>query len=177
VRPPPAAVQALSAEAAFLPVIRGLALHAGRRIHELMKTELVRTRKADRSLVTNADHESNDILRQGLRRAFPAHAVVSEETGREGPASADYVWMIDPLDGTKAYAQGIPGFSVMAGLLKDEKPVLGVVYDPLGGHLYEAAKGAGCFYTAGRAARTAASVSRRDRWSETPMITSTGFPE
>lgn len=166
----------MSAEAAFLPVARGLALQAGRRIHELMKTELVRTRKADKSLVTNADHEANDILRNGLRKAFPTHSIVSEETPREGPAS-EYVWLIDPLDGTKAYARGEPGFSVMVGLLKDEKPVLGVVYDPLEGHLYEAAKGAGCFYSRAGEGRAGATVSERRDWGKMPVITSTGFPQ
>ncbi|MEK7765665.1 MAG: 3'(2'),5'-bisphosphate nucleotidase CysQ [bacterium] len=159
----------------FLPVARDLALQAGARLNELLHTELVQTRKKDRSLVTNADHDANEILRSGLRRAFPEHAVISEETGPEGPES-EYVWLIDPLDGTRAFARGESGFSVMLGLLKNERPVLGVVYDPLEGHLYEAYREGGCFHTF-QGARRRVRVSDRSEWRDMPLITSTGFPE
>ncbi|MGQ0644294.1 MAG: inositol monophosphatase family protein [Elusimicrobiota bacterium] len=160
----------------FLPAARALSLRAARRVMELLKDPLVTSRKEDRSLVTNADHAANDIIRQGLREAFPDHAVFSEETGREGPAGADYVWLVDPLDGTKAYARNVPGFSVMVGLLHKEKPVLGVVADPWEGSLYEAVRGAGCYYTHQGETRRAR-VSERSDWAAMPAITSTGFPE
>lgn len=167
--------------AGFLPVARDLALKAGARLNELLHTVLVQTRKKDRSLVTNADHDANDILRTGLRRAFPAHAVISEETGRDWPAGhkgpdPEYVWLIDPLDGTKAFARGESGFSVMLGLLQGGQPVLGVVYDPLEGHLYEAYREGGSFHTF-QGARRRVRVSDRAEWRDMPLITSTGFPE
>jgi 3'(2'),5'-bisphosphate nucleotidase len=170
--------------AAYLPTARGLALEAGECVMALLREPLTRERKADKSLVTNADHASNDILRAGLRKAFPGHRVLSEETGLEGPASGD-VWLIDPLDGTKAYAKGITGFSVMVGLLRDGRPVLGVVYDPLEGHLYEGVVGEGAFHSrvpvAGSAVpaepRRRATVSGRSASAENPVIVSTGFPD
>jgi 3'(2'), 5'-bisphosphate nucleotidase len=163
----------LSAE---LSAASQLALQAGRRVMELLKEPLVTATKPDHSLVTNADHAANDILREGLRKAFPAYALLSEETGMEGPAGGDWLWMVDPLDGTRAYAKGKPGFSVMLGLLCEGRPVLGVVYDPLEDRLYEAVKGGGAFQTrAGR--REPLSVSRRTAPSELRVITSTGFPD
>lgn len=161
--------------ASFLPTARELVLQAGRRIMELLKDPLIRARKADRSLVTNADHASNDILRRGLRAAFPAHAILSEETGLEGPADPGFLWLIDPLDGTKAYARGESGFSVMAGLLHRGIPVLGLVYDPLEDHFYESARGNGAFHVHG-GRRERVRVSDRADWAAMPLITSTGFP-
>src|SRR5688572_30214788 len=124
----------MSAE--FLAVARDLALQAGRRLMELRQTELVRERKADRSLVTNADHEADRIIRTGLRQQFPDHAILTEESGLDGDPDSTFVWMVDPLDGTRAYAKGTHGFSVMIGLLKEGRPFAGVVMDPWEGHLY-----------------------------------------
>ncbi len=166
----------MAAPADFLPAVRDLARAAGHRVMELLKDPLVKSRKADRSLVTNADHAANDILRSGLRRLFPTHGLLSEETGREGPAGSEWQWLIDPLDGTRAYARGEPGFSVMVGLLEGGRPALGVVYDPLTDRLYEAVRGGGAFLFTGKT-RGSLRVSGRDRWTEMPVITSSGFPE
>jgi len=158
----------------FLPVARELALEAGARVMALQKDPLQKTRKSDNSLVTNADHAANDILRHGLLKAFPDHAVISEETGREGSPAAEWVWLIDPLDGTKAYAKNVTGFSVMVGLLYGEKPVLGVVFDPREDNYYEAVRGKGAFHLhAGEKSRV--KVSKRDQWKDMPVIVSTGF--
>jgi 3'(2'), 5'-bisphosphate nucleotidase len=173
-------------------VAKSLALEAAGRLMDLRGTPLVKTRKANGSLVTNADQESDRILREGLRRAFPGHAVLSEESGFEGPHEADDVWLVDPLDGTKAYAQGAVGFSVMVGLLRRGSPYLGVVIDPVEGHIYEALRGEGAFHSRcvvaapspiphqvvgdGRG-KTRAHVSSRDEWPSMPIITSTGFPD
>jgi 3'(2'), 5'-bisphosphate nucleotidase len=162
--------------AGFLPGVRALALEAGQRVMELLKDPLVKTRKADSSLVTNADHAANDILRNGLLKAFPDHALLSEETGLEGRAGSDYVWLVDPLDGTRAYAKNVAGFSVMVGLLYHGRPVLGVVVDPLENRVYEAARGHGAFYRHGNEARPAR-VSSRSDWKDMAVIASTGFPD
>jgi fructose-1,6-bisphosphatase/inositol monophosphatase family enzyme len=114
-----------------LSIVRDLAREAGRRVMELLRSPLVTSRKADHSLVTNADHAANELLCAGLRRRFPDHGILSEETGLEGPPGAEFLWVIDPLDGTRAYAKGLPGFSVMVGLLRNGQPQAGVVYDPI----------------------------------------------
>jgi len=160
----------------FLEIARSLALQAAARIMELRGSPLVRERKADHSLVTNADHEADRIIRQGLRNAFPDHAILTEESGLDGPLGAEYLWVVDPLDGTTAYAKGIPGFSVMVGLLKEGKPFAGVVVDPLEGHVYEAMRGQGASAGKGEELKPVR-VSDRSEWAIMPVVTSTGFPE
>lgn len=166
----------MRAASSFLEVARGLALEAGARIMELLKSPLVRTRKPDYSLVTNADHEADRIIRLGLRQAFPDHAILTEESGMDGSPHAEYVWVVDPLDGTRAYVKDVPGYSVMIGLLKKGKPFAGIVFDPLEGDLYEAALGAGAFHTF-QNIRQRAHVSVRRDLKDMPVITSTGFPD
>ena len=160
----------------FLNVARALALEAAARLMELRLAPLIKERKADHSLVTNADHEADRILRRGLRAAFPEHAILTEESGLDGPVDAEYVWLVDPLDGTKAYAAGATGFSVMVGLLKAGEPFAGLVIDPLEGHSYEAMKGLGTYHTFENV-KTQVHVSTRREWKTMPVITSTGFPE
>jgi 3'(2'), 5'-bisphosphate nucleotidase len=160
----------------FVDVASQLAQDAAKQLMVLRETTLIRERKADRSLVTNADRAADDIIRQGLRKHFPRHAILTEESGVEGDPAADYVWVVDPLDGTKAYARGTKGFSVMIGLLYQEQPFAGVVMDPMEGHLYDAVKGQGAFHThQGR--RQRAQVTHRKDWNAMPLVTSTDFPE
>lgn len=158
-----------------LSIVRDLVREAGGRVMELLLSPLVTSRKADHSLVTNADHAANDLLCAGLRRRFPGYGVLSEETGLEGPPGAEFLWVIDPLDGTRAYAKGLPGFSVMVGLLRNGQPEAGVVYDPMTETLFEAARGQGTFRWRGRV-RTPLRVSDRREWGAMPVITSRGFP-
>ncbi len=160
----------------FLDVARELATEAGGRLMELRLTTLHKERKADHSLVTNADHEADRIIRTGLRKAFPKHAVLTEESGLEGSAASEYVWVVDPLDGTKAYVNGSAGFSVMIGLLKAGAPFAGVVFDPWEGHLYEAVRGGGTCHTF-EGKQVQVHVSKRTKWPDMPVITSTGFPQ
>lgn len=159
----------------FLPVASDLARRAGDLLMVLRQSPLTESRKSDHSLVTNADHASNDLIRAGLKKEFPNHAIVSEETGLEGNPSR-FTWLVDPLDGTRSYAKGKSGFCVMVGLLLDESPVLGVVFDPLEGYLYEAVRGSGCFCTF-HGERRELRVSRRADWPSMPLVTSTGVPD
>src|SRR5438477_3333712 len=98
----------MRAASTFLDIARTLAVQAAHRITELRRSPLMRMRKPDHSLVTNADHEADKIIRQGLRKAFHDHAILTEESGLDGSPGAEYVWVVDPVDGTKAYAAGIP---------------------------------------------------------------------
>lgn len=160
----------------LLAVARRLVAQATDRLRTLATHPLTSARKHDASLVTNADHEVDRLLREGLQAAFPGHAILTEEAGLRAAAGSRFVWMVDPLDGTRAYAKGVPGFSVMVGLLKDSAPYLGLVADPIGGCTYEAVKGQGCYLTDGRGQRRRLQVSGRNRWSQMPLVTSTGFP-
>jgi len=82
-------------------------------------------RKADGSPVTEADRAAEIAIREILRRAFPEFGVLGEEFGAEG--SKDVQWMVDPIDGTIAYARGIPLYSTIIALVEEGKPVLGLI--------------------------------------------------
>lgn len=172
---------ALAAAAALavpdvLDVARTLAEKAAARLTDLRRQPLTRERKADHSWVTNADYEADALIREGLQRAFPDHAVLTEESGLQGPADAAYIWVVDPLDGTRAYINNIPGYSVMIGLLHKGVPYAGVVADPVEDRVYEALRGQGTFEThAGQ--KRQLRVSARREWRDMPVVTSTGFPE
>lgn len=161
---------------AILDKVRPLALQAGERLMELLSTPLIKERKADRSWVTNADKDADAIIRAGLRAAFPDHSILTEESGLEGPAKADFIWVVDPLDGTKAYLNGVTGFSVMIGVLHKGIPWAGIVFDPMEDRFYEAVRGFGAFQTH-QGQRAAVRVSNRKDYAQMPVTTSTGFPE
>lgn len=141
-----------------------------------MHQPISQSRKEDRSLVTEADLKSDAIIREGLAKAFPDQAVLTEENGIIGRRDAEFVWLIDPLDGTKAFAKALPGFSVMIGLLKNGRPHLGVVVDPLQSRLYEAVRGEGAFQEHS-GSRSALKVSSRKQVEDLRIVVSTGFPE
>ncbi len=160
----------------FLEVATSLAERAAQEVILLLKDPTIHHRKADDSIVTLADLKSDAIILEGLLKNFPDHAILSEETGLSGKLNSEYVWMIDPLDGTKAYAKEIPGFCVMIGLLKNGEPYLGVVADPLEGHVYQAIRGQGAFHLL-NGKKTSLKVSKREKWNEMPAVFSPGFPD
>ena len=81
-------------------------------------------------LVTEYDKRSEEVIVSSIQQKFPDHAILAEESGHNKTIS-EYQWVIDPLDGTTNFAHGIPVFSVSIGLLKNNSPVVGVIYDPL----------------------------------------------
>ena len=108
------------------------------------RTDIDVTRKADASPVTVADVECEQVIKQVLGEAFPEHGFYGEELGRES-IDADYVWLIDPIDGTKSFVRGYPMFSTQIALMHAGELVVGVSNAPMynGGELMAAAKGAG----------------------------------
>jgi len=160
----------------FLDVATDLAKKAAAEIAKLLKTPTVQYQKADHSLCTEADLKSDELILTGLRQNFPDHAILSEETGLSGNPRSEFVWMVDPLDGTKAFAKGIPGFCVMVGLVKEDEPHLGVVVDPLEGHIYQGIRGQGAFHIQ-KGRREALRVSSRRDFSQMPIALSPNFPE
>src|SRR4030095_2673507 len=160
----------------FLKTATELALKASEAVLDLLKNPTITGRKSDRSIVTEADLKSDEVIRSGLKAAFPDHAVLTEETGLQGKADSEFVWIVDPLDGTKAYAKGLPGFCVMVGLLRRGEPYLGVVVDPLEERLYQAIQGEAAWHTQGRERRSLR-VSSRNDLARMPVVFSTDFPE
>ena len=94
-------------------------------------------------LVTIADKASEAVVLEILQRHFPTHAILAEESGKLGLAESEYLWAIDPLDGTTNYAHQYPFFAVSIGLLIAGVPEVGVIFDPFHQELFRAAKGLG----------------------------------
>ncbi|MCT7973904.1 inositol monophosphatase family protein [Laspinema olomoucense] len=94
-------------------------------------------------LVTAADKASEKAILEVLRRHVPDHGILAEESGKLGDSSSQYLWAIDPLDGTTNFAHQYPPFGVSVGLLIDGIPQVGVVFDPFHNELFRAAKGLG----------------------------------
>ena len=82
--------------------------------------------KQDRSPVTQADREIESRLREMIQRRFPEHGIIGEEYGSTNE-TAEFIWVIDPIDGTKSFATGRPLFGTIIGLLHEEKPVVGLI--------------------------------------------------
>ncbi len=100
--------------------------------------------KGEKDVVTEADHRSEAAIIEHISAAFPDDAFLAEESGESGE-QADRLWVIDPLDGTVNYANGIPFFAVSIGLCIEREPVLGVVFDPTRDELFTAAQGGGAY--------------------------------
>src|SRR6185295_10719600 len=93
-------------------------------------------------LVTEFDKRSEEVVILAIQKEFPEHAILAEESGHHKTIS-EYQWVIDPLDGTTNFAHGIPIFSVSIGLLRNNSPVAGVVYDPFRNEMFSAESGQG----------------------------------
>lgn len=101
--------------------------------------------KADGSEVTQADREAEQAVRALLAQRHPDHAVLGEEFGGERGAAAQQ-WIIDPLDGTSAFALGLPLFGTLIAYAENGEPKVGVIHFPVLGETVYAAKGLGCWY-------------------------------
>ncbi len=99
--------------------------------------------KADQTPVTIADREAETAVKKLLRTAYPDHAFYGEEHGREG--DGDYLWLIDPIDGTKAFVRGYPMFSTQIALMHRGALMLGVSSAPVFGETAWARSGGGAF--------------------------------
>jgi len=86
--------------------------------------------KADNSPVTLADRETEAALRALIEKAFPDHGIIGEEYGTDRP-DADYVWVLDPVDGTVSFINGVPLFTTVVGIVKNGEPWLGLVDQPV----------------------------------------------
>ena len=90
--------------------------------------------KADATPVTAADRGAEAVLRQLIHAKFPAHGIIGEEHGSEN-ADAEFVWVLDPIDGTKSFITGVPLWGTLIALLHDGQPVLGCIHQPILGQL------------------------------------------
>ena len=86
--------------------------------------------KSDQSPVTRADKEAEERIRSLIQKEFPYHGIIGEEFGQENENS-EYTWVIDPIDGTKAFITGAPLFTTLVGLLHNGEPILGAIHQPV----------------------------------------------
>jgi myo-inositol-1(or 4)-monophosphatase len=110
-----------------------------RALHRLDSIPVVQKERYD--FASEVDRAAEAEIVREIRRAFPHHAILAEESGAQGKSRQ--VWVIDPLDGTSNYLRGLPHYCVSIAMLDDGDPMLGVVYDPSRDELFTAAKGSG----------------------------------
>ncbi len=128
--------------------------------------------KSAHDFVSRADHESEDAAVAVIRAAYPEHDVLGEERGlesAEGEEAASYRWLVDPLDGTTNFLQGLPVFCISVACQHKGKSVAGAVLDPLSGNLFTASLGGGAWWN-GRA------MSVSDRSGLAGAFLATGYP-
>src|SRR5512134_2106954 len=100
--------------------------------------------KQRNDFVTRVDHAAEEAIIEIVRKAYPDHAVLAEESGRTA-GSAEYQWIIDPLDGTTNFIHGFPQYCVSIAIRHRDALAHGVVYDPIRNELFTASKGRGAF--------------------------------
>ncbi|HEY2187959.1 MAG TPA: inositol monophosphatase family protein [Caldimonas sp.] len=126
--------------------------------------------KAPNDFVTEVDHAAEAAIIDTLLAAYPGHGILAEESGSaRGARDSDYVWIIDPLDGTTNFIHGLPTYAVSIGLAFRNQVQQAVVYDPARNDLFYASKGRGAFLNDKRLR-----VSKRPRMAD--ALIGTGFP-
>ena len=94
------------------------------------KADLAVELKEDQTLVTQADRQAEAVMRDLIRKRYPQHGILGEEFGLEN-LSAEFVWSLDPIDGTLSFARGCPLFGTLIGLLHGGAPILGAINHPV----------------------------------------------
>lgn len=127
-------------------------------------------KKSATNLVTSMDIASEKFIVEAIRKKFPSHSIVAEE-GSGFDKGKEFLWYIDPIDGTNNYAHGIQNFSVSIGIFSKElnSICVGVVYDPYHNEMFKAMRGSGSYLNGEQI-----EVSKTDKLSHS--IIATGFP-
>ena len=126
--------------------------------------------KSPSDFVTEIDKAAEAEILYHLKKAYPDHAFTSEESGTEGdPETAEYEWVIDPLDGTTNFVRGIPHFAISIGCKKNGRLEHAVVYDPIRREEFTASRGGGAQVN-GRRIRT------QKAYQKETAVFATGIP-
>jgi len=137
-----------------LPTAQAAARAGGEVLARYFHTGVAANQKqgeATYNLVSTADIEAEHAIVEVLRRKFPEHAILGEETARATPDS-EHLWIVDPLDGTNNFVHGIPHFAVSIAYYRGGQAQCGVIFNPARDDWFEAIRGAGAFYNGRRAA-------------------------
>ncbi len=129
---------------AYLDVATEAALAAGEVLQAYWgKLESIVEKGRPGDLVTEADKEAEAVIIEVIQRHFPEHSILAEETGQYGNVDAEYLWAIDPLDGTTNYAHQYPFSAASIGLLINGVPTIGAIFDPFHKELFRGGVGLG----------------------------------
>jgi len=127
-----------------LETVKDAAIEAGNLILNYYKADYEIKDKGYHNPVTTADHASDNRLKEILTQSFPEYGWLSEETvDSKVRLKNERVWVVDPLDGTKEFIEGVPHFVVSIALVENGFPIIGVLYNPVTRELFSAAKGKG----------------------------------
>ena len=129
-----------------LNLAKEAAIEAGSIIMKYYQKDYDVHQKSYHNPVTTADKEADEKIKEILLSNNSDYGWLSEETvDSKERLSKKYIWVVDPLDGTKEFIEGIPNFVVSIALVEDNKPILGVLYNPVTGEIFSAAKNCGSF--------------------------------
>jgi myo-inositol-1(or 4)-monophosphatase len=126
-----------------------IAMRAARRAGDFIAKSISRLdslkidTKGRNDFVTDIDRKAEADIIETIRRSYPQHAVLGEESGRSSGGSDEYLWIIDPLDGTTNFLHGFPTFAVSIGIEHKGRIQHGVVYDPMRQEFFTASRGEG----------------------------------
>ena len=130
----------------YLKIAKNAAIKAGeiqlRNLNNIKSVSFKDT-KGKNNILTEVDTECEEVILSIIKNNFPTHDVLAEESGKNLENSSDYIWLIDPLDGTMNYSHGYPYFSVSIALEFQGEVVCGLVYDPVHNEMFSAEKGKG----------------------------------
>lgn len=118
------------------------AREAGDWLLERFGARITTTQKGDDSVVTELDVRSEELIASRIRDRYPDHAIIGEEGTPRG-AVGEWSWVVDPIDGTRNFASGVPLWAVSVAVLERGVPVAGAIAIPVSGELYEASAGCG----------------------------------
>ena len=122
----------------FTQFVNELATQSGKAILPFFRTAIPaedKSRGGAFDPVTEADRASESAMRHMIKRSFPTHGIIGEEFGEER-ADADYVWVLDPIDGTRAFIAGLPTWGTLIGLSHRGQPVFGMMHQPFTGERF-----------------------------------------
>ena len=125
---------------AFLAFAQRLADVAGEVIRPYFRKPLAVDDKADLSPVTAADRQAEEMMRALIETHYPEHGILGEEFGRVRD-DAEYVWVLDPIDGTKSFISGVPLFGTLIALTRDRRPIIGIIDQPISRERWAGASG------------------------------------
>lgn len=146
-----------------------IAREAGEIIKEgFGKNISIEYKSGENNIVTEIDKKSEQLIIDFIQKKYPKHNILAEERG-ELKKESEYLWVIDPLDGTSNFAHGLPIFSVSIGLQQNDVTIAGVIYDVMRDLLYYAELGSGAFANDNKV-----SVSNTNKISQSMLVT--GFP-